>query len=313
MGVGDDQLHAGQPAGDQVTQERRPPGAVLAGQHVHPEDLAVAVGRDAGGDDGGHVHDAAGLPTALGARVHPHIDVGAAIQRPRPEGGHLGVQPLGELAHLRLGDALDAQGLHQALHAPGGDATHVALGHHRHQRPLGTPAGLQQPVREVAASPQLRDRQLDRADPGVQPPLAVAVAPVDPVRRTLANPAPHAASASAPINACTNVATRSRSRSASACSRCLRSQANQSIVGATTASSFTCSAKNLVKMTRWSCLVWDLPAPQARRTPRPWTLTQGAVVRREATHGIGADNLLTACNERHSIWRTPVRSRTTTA
>jgi hypothetical protein len=42
-----------------------------------------------------------------------------ASRRPGPEGSHPGVQALGELAHLRLGDALDRQDLHQALHTPG--------------------------------------------------------------------------------------------------------------------------------------------------------------------------------------------------
>jgi hypothetical protein len=186
VGVGDDQLHAGKPTGHQIAQERRPPSPVLAGQHVDPEDLAVTFCAHTRRDDRGHIHDAAGLPAALGERVYPHIHIGSAIQRPGPKGGHLGVQALGELGDLGLAQALDPKGLDQALHASGGHPTHVALGHHRHQGTLGAPAGLQQPVREVAALPELGDRQLDRADPGVQPPLAVAVAPVDPVRCTLA-------------------------------------------------------------------------------------------------------------------------------
>ena len=44
----------------------------------------------------------------------------------------------------------------------------------------------------------------------------------------------------------------------SAASRCLRSQPTRSIVDATTASSLSSSAKNLVRMTRWSSSLWDL-------------------------------------------------------
>jgi hypothetical protein len=42
------------------------------------------------------------------------------------------------------------------------------------------------------------------------------------------------------------------------CPRCLRSQPSRSIVDATTATSLSSSAKNLVRMTRWSLPLWDL-------------------------------------------------------
>ena len=46
VGVGDDQLHPGQPAGLERAQERRPEGAILRVTDIQAEDLAAAVGRD---------------------------------------------------------------------------------------------------------------------------------------------------------------------------------------------------------------------------------------------------------------------------
>jgi hypothetical protein len=188
MGVGDHQLHSGQAARDQVTQKRRPAGAVFAGEDVHAEDLPVAVSVAGGGDHAGDIHDPAGLPALDRQRVHPDIGIRAGVQRPGPERRHLGVQGLGQLGDLRLGQTLDAQRRHQPLDPAGRHPTHRALGDHRDQRPLGPPARLQQPVREVAAGPQLRDGQLQRPDSGVQPPLPVAVALVNPLRAPLAQP-----------------------------------------------------------------------------------------------------------------------------
>src|SRR5215831_3447464 len=44
VGVGGDQDHAGQAAGDQAAEERQPPGAVLAAGDLQAEDLPVAAG-----------------------------------------------------------------------------------------------------------------------------------------------------------------------------------------------------------------------------------------------------------------------------
>ena len=60
---------------------------------------------------------------------------------------------------------------------------------HRRQHLLGHPTRLQE-AGEVAPLPQLRDLQLHRADPGLPDPVAVAVAAVDPVRRSLAGRSP---------------------------------------------------------------------------------------------------------------------------
>jgi len=52
VAVAGDHLHAGHPAGGQAAQERQPSRAVPGGGHVQAEDLPLAVGVDAGGDQG---------------------------------------------------------------------------------------------------------------------------------------------------------------------------------------------------------------------------------------------------------------------
>jgi hypothetical protein len=47
---------------------------------------------------------------------------------------------------------------------------------------LGAAAAFEQPVREVGAGAQLGDRDVHRADPGVEVPVPVTVAHVDPLR-----------------------------------------------------------------------------------------------------------------------------------
>ena len=54
--------------------------------------------------------------------------------------------------------------------ADDGGAAAELLVEHRHQGPLGSAPGLDQPVGEVAAGPQLPDGQFDRAHPGVEVP-----------------------------------------------------------------------------------------------------------------------------------------------
>jgi hypothetical protein len=69
VGVGDDQLDAGQAAGGQGAQEGEPAGAVLGGGDVDAEDLAVPVGVDADRDQGVDVDDPVALADLLGQGV----------------------------------------------------------------------------------------------------------------------------------------------------------------------------------------------------------------------------------------------------
>jgi hypothetical protein len=131
MGIGDDQLDAGEPAGLERAQEGGPKGAVLAVADVQAEDFPAAVGGDPGGD-----HDR--------AADHPPIDAGLEVggvqeqvreggmrQRARAEGRHLTVQLGADAADLGLGDAsVHAQGLDQVVDLAGGGAVHIGLHDH---------------------------------------------------------------------------------------------------------------------------------------------------------------------------------------
>ena len=57
VGIGGDQPHAAQAAGDQVGEEGVPRGRGLAGGHLHAEDFAVPVAVDAGGQQDGGFDD----------------------------------------------------------------------------------------------------------------------------------------------------------------------------------------------------------------------------------------------------------------
>jgi hypothetical protein len=76
--------------------------------------------------------------------------------------------------------------LHQPVHTAGGDAGQVTVRHDLYECPLGTPARLEEPAREVRALAELGDLERDRARARVPGPLAVAVSAVDPLGRALA-------------------------------------------------------------------------------------------------------------------------------
>ncbi len=101
VGVGDDQLHAGQAAGHQRAQEPRPGGRGLGGDDVEPDDLSTALDVDRGSDHRGDVDDTAAFAHLLRQRVDPHVAVGARLERALPELGHLVIQRGGQPGHLR--------------------------------------------------------------------------------------------------------------------------------------------------------------------------------------------------------------------
>ena len=172
VGVAGDQPDAGQAAGDQATQEPGPDRAVLGAAQLQPEQLPVAVGVTGGGHQhrGGVAHP----PTFADLhrqRVDPHKHIRAGVQRPvAPRVDHL-VELRADPRHLALGDPLQPHRAGHVIHPPGRHPLHIALHHHRGQRPLGPPARLQD-RREVAALAQPRDLKLHRADPGCPSPWA---------------------------------------------------------------------------------------------------------------------------------------------
>jgi hypothetical protein len=184
--VGGDQPHPGQAACGQVAEERQPAGAVLSGGDLDTEDLPVPVGVHPGGDQGVHVDHPAALTNLKHQGVRGDERVRALVERPPAELPDLGVELGGHHRDLRLRQPRDPQGVDQLLHPPRRDTQQVAGRHHRGERAFGAAAALQQPVREVGALAQLRDRHIEGARSGVELPVPVAVAHVGAVRAGLA-------------------------------------------------------------------------------------------------------------------------------
>src|SRR5437870_6775232 len=85
--------------------------AVFGREHVHAQHLTVSLDVHARRDDTRDVHDPATFADLLGERVNPHVRVGPGVEGPGPERFHDHIERSGELAHLRLGDPVDAHRL----------------------------------------------------------------------------------------------------------------------------------------------------------------------------------------------------------
>jgi hypothetical protein len=90
------------------------------------------------------------------------------------------IDVLAQLGHRGLGDAAHTHGLDQFIHAPGADASNPRLLDHRDQRFLNGLPRFQK-ARKVSAGPQLGDLEVERAEPGIEAAVAVAIAPGRPV------------------------------------------------------------------------------------------------------------------------------------
>ena len=184
MVVGDHQLDASQPAPRQTAQELGPEGLGLRGADRHAQDLAAALVVDRHRKGDGDRDDAPGLAHLHVGGVQPQVGP-VALQGPLEEAVDLVVDLPAQPGDLALGDAAHPHGLHQLVHRARGHALDVGLLDHRRQGLLGRPPRLQE-AREVAALPELRDLQLDRARAGLPDAVPVAVALVDAIRRSLA-------------------------------------------------------------------------------------------------------------------------------
>src|SRR3954451_8552504 len=181
--VRDDKLDPAQAAPDQALQERGPERFRLGRADVQAHDLPLALAVGGHGDYRRHVHDPPALTLLQVGGVQPEIGPLAtewAIQ----EGVHPLVDVLAELADLALVDPGETHGLGQIVHAPGRDAADPGLLDHRHQRLLRSLPGLQEGRKVGRPGPELRDTKLERAEPGVERPVAKAIA----VRLTLRRP-----------------------------------------------------------------------------------------------------------------------------
>ena len=93
--VADDQLHPGQPALDQVAQERAPERLRLRFADVEADHLSVAGLVHGVGEHQRFTHDAAAIADLLDLRIQPQIGV-AALERAVAERLHLLVESLAD-------------------------------------------------------------------------------------------------------------------------------------------------------------------------------------------------------------------------
>jgi hypothetical protein len=180
MGIRDHQLHAFQPALRQALQERGPEGLSLGGADVQADDFALAVRVHRHGDYGGDRDDAAALALLEVGGIEPEIRP-IAGERAVQEGIHPFIDLLAELGDLGFADPGEPHRLHQVFHPAGGDAANPGFLDHGDERLFRTLPRFEE-GREITPLPQFRDAQLQRAEPGVEGALAIAVAP----RRALA-------------------------------------------------------------------------------------------------------------------------------
>ena len=159
VGIGGHQFHPAEAPSGQRPQEGQPERAVLAGAHVHTQNLTLPVGIDPRRHHHADVHDATALPNLLGQAVQPHVGVGTTVQGPTQETLHHFVQLLADARHLAAGDAVATQGLDQIVHPPSGHAFYIGLLDDGQQGFLAAPPWFQQ-AGEVAAFPQLGNVQL---------------------------------------------------------------------------------------------------------------------------------------------------------
>ena len=187
VGVGGDEADPSQAAGDEVGEELVPGRAGLAGRDAHAQDLPAPVRVLAGREHHDRVDDAAAFADLHRQGVGGDERERARVaERPVAELVDMLVEIRGHPRHLRPRQRVDPELLDELVHPPRTHPGEVTVRDDRDQRGLGPLTALEQPVREVSPLPQLRDRDIDGPDPGVQVAVPVAVALRDTVRGRLA-------------------------------------------------------------------------------------------------------------------------------
>jgi len=172
VGIADDEPHTVEATAPERAQERLPERSVLAVTHREAEDLTVTLRSDPGGDDDGLGHDRRALVGLDEGRVEEDVGETDTVEAALAEGTHDRIEFLADPAHLALLHArIDAQRHDEVVDLARRDAVDIGLHDHRPQRPVDTPAGLEQ-GREESALAELRDMQLHIAGLGGQEPGA---------------------------------------------------------------------------------------------------------------------------------------------
>ena len=141
------------------------------------QDFTATVGVDASGEYDDGVDDPSAFADFHRQCVGCHERERTRVaQGPVAELGGMLIKISGHARDLGLRHGVHPQGFNQLIHPARGDPGEVAVSDHGDHRSLSTLAALQQPLGEVGALAQLGDRDVDRAHPGVQVAMAVAVA-----------------------------------------------------------------------------------------------------------------------------------------
>src|SRR4029077_3117312 len=183
VSVGNHQLDTLETALDQAFEESRPERFGFGRAETQADDLAPAFGCDRHGDYRSDRDDAAAVADLEVGRVEPEIRP-LAVDRPVEESVDPFIDVLKELGNLALRDAGQPHRLDQFVDPAGRDATDPGLLDHRDQRLLGRLARLEE-WRKVRPLAQLGDAQLERAEPGVEAAVAVAIAVIEPIGAAL--------------------------------------------------------------------------------------------------------------------------------
>src|SRR5207245_7035070 len=140
--------------------EGAPEGLGLALADVEADHLPVARLVHPVGEHETLADNSAAVPDLLHLRIQPQVGVGA-LERPLPKRVHLLIETLADPGDLALRDP-QPERLDHLVDLARRDAGNVRLLHHAHERLLTALARLKERG-EVAAAPDLRDRQLELA------------------------------------------------------------------------------------------------------------------------------------------------------
>src|SRR3954454_7449253 len=173
MRIADHQLDPAEASRHQAAEEPEPERAILTRPDVEPQHLTLAIAVDADRDHDRRANNPAIVSGLHERGIQPDIRI-AAFEWAPSEPLHFFVERLAQPTDLALRDPIQPQRLHQIVDLPRRHALDVCLAHHRHQRLLAPPTGLQH-GREVAPVTHARHPQPDRPDPRVPLPLAVPV------------------------------------------------------------------------------------------------------------------------------------------
>lgn len=158
----------------EAAKEFGPEGLGLGRTGAQPDNLSSPVGVDRDGEYRGHAHDAPALPDLQVGRIE--LDIGpVAGERAVEELADTLVDVFTKLQDGTLRDAGEPHGLDEFVDPARRHPTDPGFLDDGDERLLRCPPGLEE-AREVGTLLQLQHPQVQRAEPGIERAVAVAVA-----------------------------------------------------------------------------------------------------------------------------------------